>query len=469
MMQARSGVSSGVGKERFFKAALLLGIIVRAAALPLPGTRDIIPWKIWSYNASREGVSRLYGVGGSPPDRRVLSYLGAEATVDYPPLTLHELGLAGRIYRRVMHGQFPNTTPLTVAVKLPALLADAGFALLLYFVVRRRIGEAAARWATMAYWVNPGVVLDGAILGYLDPQFVLPIGASLVAASSGWSATAGALGAVAVMTKPQAAVLGPAVALAVWKGAEKSARALAAAAAAALSVSALVVGPIVAAGGGPNLLQAVGRLGTHDMLSGNACNLWWIVGYAVRVQYTIHDYGLWGALTRQTQILSISRFMEVGYPNPRPIGAVLVLSVMAWAVWTARHSKDLWVTAALGAFLIHAYATLSAQVHENHLYAALPLLAIAAPWRPRLRPVLIVVSAIFALNLNMFYGIGEDVGLAIPRSSTLIDLSVVLSVVNCAALVWHGAVFRRETSMATTKDCFTAGPGRQWWRASCAT
>jgi hypothetical protein len=83
--------------------------------------------------------------------------------------------------------------------------------------------------------------------------------------------------------------------------------------------------------------------------------------------------------------------------------------------------------------------------------------------------VLIVVSAIFALNQNMFYGIGEDVGLAIPRSSTLIDLSVVLSVVNCAALVWHGAVFRRETSMATTKDCFTAGPGRQWWRASCAT
>src|SRR5712692_1307850 len=449
--------------SQLFSAALLAGIIVRVAALPLPGTHDTVPWKVWSYNASREGVSRLYGVGGSPPERRVLSYLGAEATADYPPLTLYELGLVGRAYRLVMHGQFPNTTALHVALKSPALLADSGFALLLYFVVRRRVGEAAARWATIAYWLNPGVVLDGAMLAYLDPQFVLPIGASLVAASSGWPATAGALGAVALLTKPQAAVLGPAVAVAVWNGAEDGARALAAAAGAALLVAALAAGPIVAAGGGPNLLQAMGRFGAHDMLSGNACNLWWIVGYAVRVQYTIQDYGLWGALSRQTQILQISRFMEVGYPNPRPIGAVLVLAVMAWAVWTARHSKDLWLTAALGAFLVHAYATLSAQVHENHLFAAVPLLAIAAAGRPRFVPILVTLSAIVALNLNLFYGISEDLGYAIPRTLTVIDLSVVVSVVNCAALVWHGAVFRREASVTAnmTNECSTAGVRRQ--------
>jgi hypothetical protein len=449
--------------SQLFGAALLAGIIVRVAALPLPGTHDTVPWKVWSYNASREGVSRLYGVGGSPPERRVLSYLGAEATADYPPLTLYELGLVGRAYRLVMHGQFPNTTALHVALKLPALVADVGFALLLYFVVRRRIGETAARWATIAYWLNPGVVLDGAMLAYLDPQFVLPIGASLVAASGGWPATAGALAAVAVLTKPQAALLGPAVAVAVWNGAEDGARALAAAAGGALLVAALAAGPIVAAGGGPNLLQAMGRFGAHDMLSGNACNLWWIVGYAVRVQHTIQDYGVWGALSRQTQILQISRFMEVGYPNPRPIGEALVLTVMAWAVWTARHSDDLWLTAALGAFLVHAYATLSVQVHENHLFAALPVLAMAAAGRPRLRPVLIVVSAIFALNLNMFYGISEDVGYAVPRSLTPVDLSVVVSAVNCAALVWHGAVFRREASVtaAMTNERSTAGARRQ--------
>jgi len=433
--------------RKFFLAALLLGALVRAAALPLPGTRDTIPWKIWSYNAAREGVSRLYGVGGDPPERRIVSYAGAESTVDMPPLAIHELGLVGRAYRRAMHGRFPNTTPLMIAVKVPALLADAGFAVLLHTIVRRRVGERTARLMTIAYWLNPAVILDGAALGYLDPQYVLPLGASLAAACAGWPAVAGALGAAALLTKPQAAVLGPAVALAVWHGAPASGRrvaAVAAASAAGVVVVALFVGPIVAAGGGPNFVQTMGRLAAHDMLSGNTSNLWWIVGWLVRVQYTIQDYGVWGAFSRQTQILGISRFMEVGYPNPRPIGAALVIAAILWSLWTARRSRDLWIMAGLAAFIVHAYATLSAQVHENHLYAAVPLLALAAAGRPRLAPVFVALSAIFALNLNLFYGISEDLGYRIPRGITIIDLSVVLAVLNCAALVWHGVVFKRE-------------------------
>jgi hypothetical protein len=192
------------------------------------------------------------------------------------------------------------------------------------------------------------------------------------------------------------------------------------------------------------MMQALGRLASHDMLSGNACNLWWIVGYLVRVQYTVSDYGLWGAIVRPTQILQISRFVEVGYPNPRPIGVMLVVIAGGWALWTARRSRDLWMVAAVGAFTTHAYATLSAQVHENHLYAAPPLLALAAAGRPAFRPVLFVVSAIFALNLNLFYGIGEDVGYALPRGLTIVDATVVLSVVNCIALIWHARVLQRE-------------------------
>jgi hypothetical protein len=433
-----------------FAALLVLGAVIRAAALPLPGTRDTIPWKIWSYNAAREGVSRLYGVGGTPPERRIVSYAGAETTVDMPPLAIHELGLAGRAYRWANNRRFPNTDALMVAVKMPGLLADAGLAVLIYFVARRQLGERAARWATLAYWMNPGVVLDGAVLGYIDPQFVLPMVGSLVAATSGWPGLAGALGAAALLTKPQAVVLGPVVALAVWNGAPARARtrALAASAGAAVVLSALFIGPIVAAGGGPNFVQTMGRLAAHNMLSGNAANAWWIVGWLVRVQYTVQDYGFWGALTRQTQILQISRFMEVGYPNPRPIGTVLVLASIAWAVWTARRGRDLWLMAALAAFSIHAYATLGAQVHENHLYAAVPLLGLAAAGRRRLTPVFAAVSAIFALNLNLFYGVSEDMGYRIPRGLTVIDMTVVLAMVNCAVLAWHATVLHRECAVA---------------------
>ena len=457
--------------RKLFGAALLAGLAIRAAALPLPGTRDTIPWKIWSYNAAKEGVSRLYGVGGSPPDRRVLEYAGAEAVVDYPPLALHELGWAGRAYRFMMGGRFPNTTPLYVAIKVPAVLADAGFALLIYFVIRRRLDERTARWATVAYWLNPGVILDASALAYLDPQFMLPAAASLVVASTGGAALAGALGAAAFLTKPQAIVLGPAIALAVWNGAAdgRRVRAFALATAGAFAVAVVIVGPIVAVGAGPNLLQAVGRVGTHNMLSGNASNLWWIVGYVVRAFYSFEDYGVWGAFRHETQILQISRFMEVGGPNPRPIGTVLVLVAVAWAVWTARRSKDLWLMAALGAFSIHAFETLAAGVHENHLFAAVPLLTIAAAGRRRLLPVLVVVSAIFAVNLDIFYGISEDLGYRIPRGLTIIDLSVVLAVVNCAALVWHAIVFKRECAYLTSLTSFPASSAAARSSARIAT
>ena len=434
-----------------FAAALLLGAVIRAAALPLPGTRDTIPWRIWSYNAANEGVGRLYGVGGSPPERRVVSYLNAESTVDMPPLAIHELGLAGRIYRWLNDGQFPNTTPLMIAVKTPAALADTALALLLYLVVRRSLGTGRARWAVTAYWLNPGIILNGAALGYLDPQFMLPIAGSLIAAASGWAVAAGALGAAAVLTKPQAVIVGPAVLLAIWNSTSETRTRLmrlATAAGGGLLVTLLLVWSIIAAGGGPSFVQAMARLGAHDMLSGNACNLWWIIGWVVRSIYSIADYGVWGAFSHQTQILQISRFMEVGGPNPRPIGAALFLAAMAWALWTTRRTKDLWLLAGLGAFSVHAYAVLSAQVHENHLFAAVPLLVLAAAGRRAFTPLLVAISAIFFLNLNIFYGISEDVGYAIPRGLTILDLSVVLSFVNCGALIWLGFFLNREASAA---------------------
>jgi hypothetical protein len=440
---------AGKPPRRWFIAALVAGAIIRAAALPLPGTHDTVAWKIWSYNAATDGVARLYGVGGSPPEHRVIRYLNAETTVNYPPLALYELGLAGRVYRWLNHGAFPDAMPIYIAIKAPAAIADAALAVLLFFFVRRRAGEGVAQWATIVYWLNPGVLLDGAVLGYLDPQFALPAVASLVAASSGWFVSAGALAAAAVLTKPQAALALPPLALAVWNvpepsGLKSRATAVSKLGVGAALVTASLVAPVFAAGGGPNMLQALGRLAAHDMLSGNACNLWWVVGYLVRVQYTVQDYGLWGAIVRPTKILQISRFIEVGYPNPRPIGAALTLVAIAWALWTTRRSKEIWMWAAVGAFCTHAYATLSAQVHENHLYAAVPLLALAAAGRRGLRPIFYVVTAIFALNLNLFYGIGEDVGYALPRGITIIDATVVLSVVNCAALLWHARVLRGE-------------------------
>ena len=77
---------------------------------------------------------------------------------------------------------------------------------------------------------------------------------------------------------------------------------------------------------------------------------------------------------------------------------------------------------------------------------------LAAALRPRLRPLFYVVSAIVALNMNVFYGLGYGFGWRIPRGLLLIDLSVLLAAANVVALVWHGRILAREAARVTTAD-----------------
>ncbi len=433
-----------------FALALAAGLLVRLVTLPWPGTGDTTIWKIWMFNAARGPVGALYGVGGSPPERRILTFAGAEAPVDYPPLTLYELGAVGRLYRAWSGHRFPNSDTLNVFAKLAPLAADIGFAALLAMCI-------GSECAVVAYWLNPAVILDGAVLGYLDPMYVLPAAGALVAAAGGYPFAAGALIAAAMLTKAQAVFVLPAVVLpiVVRRGSDADQPTIGVwadmgrlLAGASVAIGAATL-PVIAAGGLPNMVQALSRLATHDMVSANACNLWWIVGYVIRAKASMHDLGAWTAFTMPTRILGISRMIEIGYPNPRLVGLGLTAVACAWALWTARRERTLGAIAGLAAFLLHAYSALSAQVHENHLFGAVPLLVLAGAEERAFRPIAVAVTAIVALNLNLFYGFGNGIGYAIPRSITIVDATVVLAVMNCAALSWHAWTLRRACSMAS--------------------
>ena len=73
---------------------------------------------------------------------------------------------------------------------------------------------------------------------------------------------------------------------------------------------------------------------------------------------------------------------------------------MAWGFWRARR-RDAPCRSLLagGAFAIHAYTVLSVQVHENHFYLALPLIAAAGAILPRMRGPYALASAVCLLNL----------------------------------------------------------------------
>jgi hypothetical protein len=419
---------------------------IRIAALPLRGTEDVLTWKIWAIAASKN-VTTVYGVGGQPAVRGELHWLHHSTTVDYPPVALYELGAAGLVYR-LFDADFADRPALTAAVKTPGLIFGVALTLFLWWTVLRMTGDRArATWAALAYWANPATILNGEVLGYLDPLMMLPAIASLVLLHLGAPEWAGASLAVAMLTKPQALLLAPIIVLGAWR--TGGARAVVASGVGGAVTATVIFLPYALIGALPNVWLAFGSFyARRDILSGYAANIWWIANYVLRAWYQIPRLGATGAfLAPVRRIMAVSTFQELGFPNPRPFGTASVLLASAWSLWRIRRAGDLAVHALGAAFMVHAFFVLSVGVHEHHMMLAVPLLALAAALRPSIRRLFWVVSLIVALNMNVFYGIGMGLGWSLPRGLLLVDFSVLLSLANLAALVWHGRVLVREAAV----------------------
>jgi len=435
-----------VTRRGAFAAALIFGLLVRLTALPLPGTEDVTTWKIWAFGASRH-VTHMYGVGGTPPVRGVVNWGSLETTVDYPPAALYVLALVGLAYRQ-MDPAFADSPALTAAVKIPGLLCGIGLTLLLAWTTRRITGSArAGRWAALAYWLNPATVINGEVLGYLDPLMMLPGIGAFVLLHLGAAESAGLALSTAILMKPQGILLVPAFALAAWH--TGGARAMLRAAAAGILATVALMLPFAAIGALPNMWLAFGSFyARRNILSGYAANVWWIANYALRAYYQIPRLGFPHAFFVEVRrIMAVTTFQEVGLPNPRPFASAAVAATAGWGLWRLRHSSDLAAHLLAAAFVVHAFFVLGVGVHEHHMMLAVPLLALAAALRRSLRPVFYVVSAIVALNMNLFYGIGMGIGYSIPRLLLGLDLTVILSVANIAALIWHARIVSREAGV----------------------
>lgn len=439
---------------------MLAGLLIRLIALPLEGTEDVLVWKTWSYGALAQGVSRLYGVGGRPTERGLVRWGERVTTVDYPPVALYQLAATGAVYR-LFSPSFDNTRWLNVAIKLPGVLAEIALTWVLYAAIGRRFGRSAGVRAAVGYWANPAIILSGSVLGYLDASMALPAVAAIAAAAFNAPVLAGALLAIAVLTKLQAIFILPVVLLALWHSdRSRGVKRIAASLASASVVAAVVLLPYLRAGALPNVLQGVSSLLRHDMLSADAANLWWVITWVMRSSYAAGELGAWTAWTMTLRILGMSTLVKLGYPHPRPAATLSIAAAGAWALWRARRVTDVAGICATAAFIVHAYFLLGVAVHENHLYLAVPLLAAAAAARPRLRPVLLGVSIICTLNLFLFFGLGRGIPLP-PRNFTVVDATVIVALANCALFVWHARVFSRECSISLSPAAPAAAGGAQ--------
>ncbi len=418
--------------------ALIVGALIRIAILPIavPAVDD--SWRAWSFHAATRGPWNLYG-----PKGRTVTFGGIEAPVVYPPLALDEFAILGRAHIALNGGRFDNNVALTRTIKGAIVLLDGLLTALVFLVVRRSAGTPRAWWAAMAYWANPAVLMI-TTLGYVDVFLAIPAVGAVIAASNGRPWLTGALFTAAVLTKPQGLFVAPIAALALWnaRGAGTGVARLREGVAASALTAAIISAPVVAAGKTYDMLRSIAVLAGHDMLSALAFNAWWIMGYVLQA-FAARGAGLVTALRVQPEVVTHAYAMARGVPNPRVIGVLLMAAPIVWALKIAVHARDLGLQSALGAFIVVAYFTLSVQVHENHFFLALPLLAIAAALRPAFAPVLAGLSVSFALNLYLVFGVRGD-GPAAFATIAGIDSSVPAAVVCCAVFAWFAAVFSRE-------------------------
>jgi len=98
-------------------------------------------------------------------------------------------------------------------LKVPATVADIAIIWLLLFWVWWRVGPLKGVIAALLWTVNPLSIYNGAYFGQVDAIHSLWMLAALLAAVEGWSAVAWGFTALALLTKLQAIVVVPVVAL----------------------------------------------------------------------------------------------------------------------------------------------------------------------------------------------------------------------------------------------------------------
>jgi hypothetical protein len=418
--------------------ALIVGAFLRFAILSIGVPSVDSPWRTWSYHAATRGPWNLYGPRGA-----TVRFAGFDEPVVYPPLALDELALIGRAHLLRTSGRFENDVALTRTIKGAIVLLDGVMAALLFAAVRRIAGAERGWWAAIGYWLNPAVVL-ATTLGFVDVLAAIPAVGALIAASAGREWIAGALLAAAVLTKPQGVFVAPVVALALWNaglpGDGAGAKRLRGAIAAGALTTAIITAPVIAAGHAYDMVRSVAVLAGHNALSALAFNLWWLVGYVLQAA-PAHGFG--EARRLRPEVLTHAQAMARGFPNPRVIGIAVMGAAILWGLTRAIRARDLATQAAVAAFTVVAYFTLSVQVHENHFFLAIPLLAVAAALRRELAPVFAALSVAFALNLYLIYGLRGAGPAEWTTTIGAVDSTVVLAVVVCALFGWLVTIVAR--------------------------
>jgi Gpi18-like mannosyltransferase len=375
-------------------AVLLVGVVIvylLVAALSPGYVSDIGTNKVWGRHIAREGIHNVYRI-----------------STDYPPVLLYFFGAAAEMYENFVDPSFAEKPMLasqlyTFLIKLPGIIFHPVVATVIYRLVRR-FGPGVAFWVATAYALNPAVAYDVAHLGQTDPVHAAFTLGSVGALVYGQPLLAGALIALAALTKPQAWILLPIVGLGLifWYGR----RGALLGTLGGLIASTVVLLPWIVTNRLHHAERFLEALDTKSVnaqaLTAQAHNIWWIP--------TLLE---WRFISDWETVLG-----PISY---RMIAMTLVLALVGLVVQRMPRLRPRDRLFSHIGLLTVGWFVMTVRAHENHLFMALPFLAVAWALDRRYGLLFGLVSVSLLLNLALHdpllvgnWAAGPDPGQPLP-------------------------------------------------------
>jgi len=318
----------------------------------------------------------------------------------------------------------------SIALKLPAILADVMISLAIFLLLKNYLPWRVALVASAIYAFTPGIIIDSAHTGSHDAVAILLLVMALWSVGRGWIEVAAALFVLAALSKPQVAAF---LFFMLFLGFRYfSLRRVIQATALAIATAGLVFLPFIAHGTFNDTLSALvhATFGGEPYISLNATNLWWLL-----------SLGRGAEVTDTTMVLGLISFRTLG------------LLMFLWAnIYTMHRLSLVPITVPrifLGAsFIAMAYFTLNTELHENHMIYVLPLLLLALPCYPKILGIVLILAVTLSLNFILldpgFYAVLHRVA-GLDEEGIRI-FSVISAGINVAAFMVMMWFLHRETS-----------------------
>ena len=206
------------------------------------------------------------------------------------------------------------------------------------------------------------------------------------------------------------------------------------------------IAALLAAGALPNLAQAMASLGRHDMLSGQAANVWWIVTYVMRAIYAVPDWGWLDAFIPPVRRpLAHLDNRRARLPESPASATLLAGGDGVGGLWLGRRARDLPRLALLGAWLcLRVLHALGAGAREPLLPDCCRCSPLAAAACPSGAAVLAAEPSVRAEPEPVLRAWEIGVGYAVPQNSPASTPPCGSSLANVALFVWFARLSRRS-------------------------